>query len=373
MRTGTEFTLGDEEEFLLIDRSTGGLAPDIEGILPRAQQAVGDQAEPELQRSQIETGTGVCATLAEVRSELTRLRWELGRAAAGSGVAIGASGTHPFSDWAASEVTPKAAYLRLERDYQQIAREQVICGCHIHVGVPGPEERIQVLNRVRPWLSSILALSVNSPFWCGADTGYESYRTELWRRWPTAGTPGPFADWAEYEALVAALRATGSIDEPARLYWDVRPSAKFETLEFRMADVCLSVDEAVMVAGLVRGLVIACLGQARDGSPAPAVRPELVRAAMWRAARYGVEGSLIDLQAGRSLPARDVVERLLEFLELALAEQGDRAEIGELVRRVLSQGTGAARQRRAYADRQRFEDVVDLIVTQTVAEPDDGP
>jgi carboxylate-amine ligase len=365
MTSETEFTLGVEEEFLLIDRSTRELAPDIQQILPLAQRAVGDHAEPELQRSQIETGTEICATLAEVRCEVTRLRCALARAAAGSGAAIGASGTHPFSDWASSEVTPKAAYLRLERDYQQIAREQVICGCHIHVGVSGPEQRIQILNRVRPWLSTILALSANSPFWCGADTGYESYRTELWRRWPTAETPGAFADWAEYEALVATLHATGSIDAPARLYWDVRPSAKFDTLEFRMTDVCLSVDEAVMAAGLVRALVIACGRQVHDGCPAPTVRPELVRAATWRAARYGVEGSLIDLEGGQSLPARDVVGKLLEFLEPALGEQGDRAEIEHLVQKVFSRGTGAARQRRAYATRQRFEDVVDLIIAET--------
>lgn len=365
MAAQTEFTLGVEEEFLLIDRSTRELAPDIQQILPRAQRAVGDQAEPELQRSQIETGTGVCATLADLRSELTRLRCALAHAAAGSGAAIGASGTHPFSDWASSEVTPKPAYVRLERDYQQIAREQVICGCHIHVGVSGSQERIQVLNHARPWLASILALSVNSPFWCGVDTGYASYRTELWRRWPTAGTPGAFKDWAEYESLVAALGATGSIDEPARLYWDVRPSAKFDTLEFRMTDVCLSVDEAVMVAGLVRALVIACLRRVHDRSPVPEVRPELVRAATWRAARYGVEGSLIDLAGGRSLPARDAVGELLAFLEPALAEQGDRAEIEHLVQRVFSRGTGAARQRRAFASRQRLEDVVDLIVAET--------
>ena len=358
----TRFTLGVEEEFLLVDGSTGALAPDVHQVLPGAREAVGDQVEPELQRAQIEVGTEVCTTLEAVRAELTRLRCALSEAAAARGKAIAASGTHPFSDWKESAITPKEAYLRLERDYQQLAREQIICGCHVHVGVPGREERIQVLNAVRPWLSPILALSANSPFWCGVDTGYQSYRTELWRRWPMAGTPHTFADWAEYQALVQALTATGSIDKPARLYWDVRPSAKFETLEFRITDVCLSVDEAVMVAGLVRGLAVTCYRQLEAGRPTPSPRPELLRAASWRAARYGVDGSLIDLAGGRSAPGRELVAAFLQFIAPGLEEHGDRTEIESLVNRTLAEGTGATRQRRAYAVRDSFPDVMGMIV-----------
>jgi carboxylate-amine ligase len=359
------FTIGVEEEFLIIDPETRALCPQAARILPRAQEAAGDHVEPEFQLSQLETGTAVCRTLEEVRRQLVQLRRDVASAAGSAGKLIAAAGTHPFSDWRTGEITPKAAYLMLERDYQQLAREQIVCGCHIHVGIANAEDAIQVMNRARPWLSPILALSVNSPFWLGVDTGYGSFRTEIWRRWPMAGTPDVFASRAEYEALVQALLATGSIDDPARIYWDVRPSARFATLEFRMTDVCLSVDEAVMVAALVRALARTCHRQVVEKMPGSRPRPELLRAATWRAARYGIDQELIDLEGERSIPARSVVGKLLEFLEPALVEHDEWDEVSELVQQTISRGTGASRQRRAFARAGRMQDVVDLIVAET--------
>jgi carboxylate-amine ligase len=260
-------------------------------------------------------------------------------------------------------VSPK--YERLEREYQQLAREQLICGAHVHVGLDDGEALVDVMNRARPWLSPILALSGNSPFWEGDDTGYDSYRTELWRRWPMATTPALFASNAEFEALVETLLATGSIDDRARLYWDIRPSARFPTLEFRVTDACLTVDDTVMVAGLVRGLVRSCLEEAEAGEPVPAVRPEVIRAATWRAARYGLSGDLVDVLAGKSVPARVLVDRLLDFAGPALRDFGDWEEVSELVERIFSRGTGAARQRAVLARTGRLQDVVDYLVAQT--------
>jgi carboxylate-amine ligase len=365
--THDAFTIGVEEEFFLVDAETRRLAPRSRDVLANTADRDGDQVGPELHRTQVEIGTGICHTLAEVRGELVRLRGDVARSAGAEGLRLAASGTHPFSDWHDTAFTPKEAYLRLARDYQQVAREQLVCGCHVHIGVPDPEEAIQVVNRVRSRLGTILALSVNSPFYCGVDTGYQSYRTELWRRWPMSGTPGTFGSRAEYDGVVETLQAIGAIDEPARLYWDVRPSARFPTVEFRIADVCLRADEAVMVAALVRALAETCHRQLRDGVTALAPRPELLPPATWRAARYGVEGDLADLEARCTRKAREAVEGLLEFLTPALEEHGDAGVVGDLVERTLTEGTGAARQRAAYAQRGSLEDVVDRIVEETTA------
>jgi carboxylate-amine ligase len=243
----------------------------------------------------------------------------------------------------------------------------LVCGCHVHVGVPDREEAIQVMNRVRVWLSPVLALSANSPFWLGDDTGYASFRSEVWRRWPMAGTPEPLSSYAEYEEVLDALIRTGSVDEPARIYWDVRPSAKFDTLEFRVTDVCMTVDEAVMVAGLVRALVQTCHRHALEGRPVPSPRPEILRAATWRAARFGLDGDLVDLTSVRAKPATTVVEGLLDFVKESLEDQGDWDEVAGIVRRTIACGTGAARQRQALEQGGRPEDVVDLITSETVA------
>ncbi len=238
----SQFTVGVEEEFLLVDGESHRLRPWAEEVLSHAQRAVGgeEQVDREFKLSQLETGTPVCKTLDELGDEIARLRASVSAAAERVGAHIAAAGTHPFSHWReeGSEVTPEESYLGLERDYQRLAREKIICGCHVHVGVADPEAAIQVLNRVRPWLPAVLALSVNSPFWLGEDTGYASFRTEIWRRWPTAGTPEPFASRSEYDRLVDVLLRTGSIDDPARTQWDVRPSPRFLTLEFRITDVC---------------------------------------------------------------------------------------------------------------------------------------
>jgi glutamate---cysteine ligase / carboxylate-amine ligase len=365
MSNGESFTVGVEEEYQIVDRQTRELHSRAERILPGARAAVGDQVTPELYLSQIEIGTPVCRTLGEVRAELLRLRRELVAAAERQGNWIAAAATHPFSHWADQQLTPKARYIGIAQDYQQLAREHLIFGCHVHVGISDREAAVQVMNRVRPWLAVLLALAANSPFWLGADTGYSSFRTEIWRRWPLAGTPQVFRSRAEFDALVAALVATGSIEDGTKIYWDVRPSARFETLEFRAADVCLTVDEAVMTAGLARALARTCHAQALEGEPATHARPELLRAAKWRAARYGLDADLIDVEAGEARPARELVEKLLAFLRPALEEHGEWDEISALARETLGRGNGATRQRETYTRSGSLQEVVDFIVAET--------
>jgi carboxylate-amine ligase len=313
----------------------------------------------------VETHTPICTTLAEVRQTLRQARQAVVEAAGREGLRIAAAGTHPFSHWADQKVTPETRYHNLAADYRQIFREVVVFGCHVHVGFDDREAAIQTMNRVRPWLPVLVALSANSPFWVGADTGYASFRTEVGNRWPTAGMPQAFDSRAEYDRLVETLVATGSLREPTKLYWDVRPSARQETLEFRVADSVARVDEAVMVAGLVRALAVSAHAAAVRGDPDPRPRPELLRAAKWRAARHGLEADLVDVLAGRARPAAELVEAFLAEVRPALEAAGDLEEVTGLVRATLAGGNGAVRQRQAFRRNGRLEDVVDLLVSET--------
>jgi len=355
-----DFTVGMEEEYFLVDAATRSLRPGSDAVIARARQAVGDQADHELRLSQLESVTPVCRTLHELRGHLSRLRRVLAAAAESEGARLVASGTHPFSHWDEDRMTPKPAYLGLERDYQQVAREQLVCGSHLHVGIGDPEIAVQVMNRMRSWLWPVLALSTNSPFWLGTDTGYASFRTEVWTRWPMAGIPEHFHSRAEYDAVIDTLLTTGAIEDPARIYWDVRLSARFPTVELRVGDVCLDVDQAVMVAGLCRALARTCHDEAVRGEPEPRPRHELLRAAKWRAARYGLSADLIDVAGRRAVPAKDLVHDLLTRVRPVLEEDGDWDEVSALVEETVTDGTGAARQREAFLRSGRLEDVVDL-------------
>jgi glutamate---cysteine ligase / carboxylate-amine ligase len=336
-------------------------------VLRAAETELGDRAQPELYRSQVEMNTPVCATLAEVRDAVRRGRRALAEAAEREGLRLAAAGTHPFSHWRDQTVTDRTRYHNLAEDYRQVFREQVVFGCHVHVGIEDREAAIQTMNRVRPWLPVLLALSGNSPYWLGADTGYASYRTEVWNRWPMAGMPQAFASRAEYDALVETLVATGSVREPTKLYWDVRPSTHFDTLEFRVADVCLAADEAVMVAGLARALALVCHDAAARGEPDPAPRPELLRAAKWRAARHGLAADLVDVLGRRARPAAELVRLLLAEVRPGLEAAGDLEEVTELVDATLARGTGAARQRAVFERTGRLEAVVDLVIEETAS------
>ena len=361
-----DFSLGIEEEFQLVDAETGELRPHVDAVLPEAREVLGEEVQPELQRSMIEVGTPVCSDLTEVRRELVRLRREVAAAAEVKGCRIAALATHPTARWEDQEITGKARYRRMAAAYRRLAWDQLICGCHVHVGIADRELAVAALNRVRPWLAPLLALSANSPFWESVDTGYASYRTELWARWPTAGPPGEFASRAEYDALVDALLASGTIPDTGMVYFDVRPSQRFETLEVRVADVGLTVDDAVLLGGLARALVRTGAQAAQEERPFTRWRPELVRGAHWRAARWGMTAELVSPVTGRPAPAGEVVDALVEHVTPALEAVGDLEEVTALVDQVRRRGTGAERQRAAFARRGSFDDVLALAVEATV-------
>ncbi len=362
-------TIGVEEEFHLADAETGRLRPRSAEVLDATHGRLADEVEPELLRTQVETGSPVCATLADLRSQLCRQRRELAGAAAEVGCRLVASGTWPT----AGPPVPPTRKRRYEELVEAVGptAHQPVCGCHVHVQVADPELRIAVVRRVRPWLPSLLALSANSPFWRGADTGYDSYRSQVWTRWPTAGTAPALRSWAEYEGLVAALRATGVLRDKGMVYWDVRPSQRYDTVEFRVADVCLRVSDAVLIAALARGLTRTGVAAEQAGRPGLDMPPEVLRAAHWRAAREGIGGALVHPLTGRPAPAGDVLSRLVGEVRPALEDTGDDAFVDDALSALLRRGTGATAQRAAFARAGRIDDVIDAVAAATSA-PEQG-
>ena len=365
MPQSADFTMGIEEEYQIVDPTSRELKQHARSVVSSAQEAVGEDAQTELYQSQIEIGTPVCHSLSEARNEIVRLRREVIEAAEREGGLVAAAGTHPFSHWQEQELTPKSRYRRLTEDHQQLAREQIIFGCHIHIGLPTREEAIQTMNRARLWVSPLIALTANSPFWLGDDSGFASFGREMWRRWPMAGIPPAFASESEYDEHVEHLIAIKAVKDATKIYWDLRPSMRYDTLEFRVTDVCLTVDEAVMLAGLVRALARTCYEQWTQEEPLQGAPLDVLTYANWRASRYGLDEDLVDIGSRATAPARDIVEKLLAFVRAAL--EADRAwdEVSELTHQVLAGGTGAARQRAAFGGSERIEDVVDSIVAQT--------
>lgn len=350
--------VGVEEEFLLVDARSGRPAPRISHVIQDAEAVAGDKAQQELHQAQIEIASPPCQQLEELAQALRELRSNLANAAGNHQALVVASGSFPAEMGMAGQlITAEDRYRDMARANAVLAREQLICGCHIHVSTEGTNPAISIMNRVRRWLPTLLALSANSPFWEGQDTGFASYRTEVWARWPTSGPPGHFSDIGQYETVVDQLVKSGVILDRGMAYWDIRPSDNYPTLEFRVCDVLLSVDEAVALAGLIRGLVVQ---YGSETGPAAEVRHELLRAASWRAARSGLSGDLIDPLDGSTMPAHRVVEDLLDFVTPALDRLGDTSRVRRSVSRILEEGNGADRQRRTLAVRDDVADVIEL-------------
>ena len=361
-------SLGVEEEYQIIDPQTRTLCSLAEPILLEASNEVGQNVQPEIHLSQLEVATSICHTLTQVRDELQRLRQAVIRAATRFEKQIAAAGSHPFACWQDQQMMPEARYLALEERYQQLAREQSVFGCHVHVGVSDRETAIQIVNHARVWLSPLLALTANSPFWWGTETGYASYRAAaVYARWPQSGPPPLFSSLADYEDLTRTLITMKSIGDARNLYWDMRVSERFPTVEIRIMDQCTTLDEAVMVAGLARALVHTCSERVAKGVAAPQVRHEVLRFASWQAARYGLDEQLIDAQAGRAIPAWEMIEQLLDFVRPTLQAYGDWEEISRLVEQIAQQGNGASRQRTIYRNTGSLPAVVDFVVAQTAA------
>lgn len=341
-------TLGVEEEYHLVDAATMTLA-DAPEVVPAARQLLGQEAQTEISTSQLEVATPVSSSLAEVREHLVRLRRQADAAAQRHGCRILSSGTHPTGRWTEQRLTDAPRYHQVHQRYGLLALQQLICGAHVHVAVPDAETAVGVCDRLRPDLPLLLALSGSSPYWEGEDSGYASYRTVWFARFPVTGSPEVVRTRAAYDALVEDLVATGVIDDARALYWDARPSALYPTVEVRVADSCPRLDDAVLQAGLARALVRVAAREAQRGLPYPAPRPEVVRAARWRAARFGLEGTLVDLRRATRVPAPELVHELLARVREDLEATGDWAEVAALAEQALGRGSSAAQQRRTAA------------------------
>lgn len=363
---GARFTVGVEEEFQIVDAETLELRPRSERIVPEAKSLLGDEVQRELSQSVVETGTPVCSSLADVRSELVRLRGVVAAVAARHGSLIAATGTHPHSEWLGQTITEQDRYLDMAEDYQQLAREQLICGCHVHVAIDDRDIAIRIMDHVRTWLPTLLALAGNSPYWQRIDTGYASYRTQIFERWPTTGIPSRFGSRAAYDDLVGSLVKCGAITDATKLYWDLRPSARFDTLEFRVADVMLTVDDTVLLVALCRSLVRTAYDAALSGEVPADPPPEVLRAARWRAARYGLDDRLVDVHHGTLVPAGAAVDELLRFVRADLEGAGEWDEAIALWRRVAAEGNGARRQRAAFQRSGSWADLMRYVVEQTL-------
>ncbi|MFG2881424.1 glutamate--cysteine ligase [Streptomyces sp. NPDC048297] len=354
-------TLGVEEEYLLIDTVTGRLAPHGDKVRTAAglKSLVADQElHTELSQAQVEAVTPVCGTFDEVGGHLLRLRHAVAAAGQALGCRVLASGTPP-SRTQSVPVTDSPRYRAMQRQAPQLVAEQLVNGMHIHAAVPDRPTGVQVLNRIRPWLPVLTAMAANSPLWEGEDTGFATWRTLIYDRWPVSGVPPYFADDIDYDRRIRHLLDTGVITDTGQLYWQARMSERYPTIEIRCFDVQLRTDEAAMFAGVVRALVQRAMWDATAGEPERHQDPELLKAAMWQAARHGLSGDLIDPD-GERRRAGDVVCRLMRHVGRALEDTGDAREVRALVHRLLQQGTGADRQRQALA-RGGLAEVTDMI------------
>ncbi|HEU0102349.1 MAG TPA: glutamate--cysteine ligase [Mycobacteriales bacterium] len=361
--TAVGATLGVEEEYHLVDAVTGALA-DAPQVVEEGERRFGAQVQSEISTAQLEIGTPVCSTLGEVRASLRRLRAGAAAVAAESGVAVLACGTHPFGTWRDQRLTGGERYVRLHERWGLLALQQLITGTHVHVSVPDPELAIQVLDRLRPDLPTLLAMSGSSPYWEGSDTGYASFRTQWYARFSVTGMPEVFGSRAAYDETVAALVRAGIADDASHLYWDARPATRYPTLEVRVGDTMPRLDDAVLHAGLARALVQQAAEDALAGLPVPALRPEVARAARWRAARHGLEGELVDCRSGALVPAAELVHGLVARVRPQLERTGDLAEVCALTEATLARGTSARRQRELMARTGDLAQVVHALVAE---------
>ncbi|WP_344384324.1 glutamate--cysteine ligase [Streptomyces thermolineatus] len=345
-------TVGVEEEYLLLDPATGLPVARAEEVRTAAGLRHGtgpDEVQSELLQAQLEVATPVCRTLDEVAAHLLRLRGAVGAAAERAGCRVATCGAAPLAGPEPVPVTDAPRYRALSLRAPQLVREQLINGMHVHVAVPDREAGVGVLNRLRPWLPVLVAMAANSPLWQGIDTGFASWRTVVFGRWPVGGPPPLFAGAADYERRVRDLLATGTLMDRGQLYWQARLSERYPTVEVRAPDVQLLPEDAVAFAGLVRALVVTALAGEAEGAPFPAPSEELLAAANWQASRYGLSGRLLD-PLGRSLGAGEAVRGLLEHVGPALDRAGDSGRVLLLAHRLLHGGTAAERQRRALAE-----------------------
>jgi carboxylate-amine ligase len=362
-----QLTVGVEEEYHLVDPATAQLLTRPVLSEQAAQGRAGPHLQPEMLTSQLEAATDVCADLEQVRAAILGMRAEAARAAAAHGAVLLATSTHPVASLDQVAVAPRPRYQVLVERFGTIVDQFNLCGCHVHVRIPDLDIAVAVMDHARQYLPVLAALTGSSPFHEAVDTGCASIRLARLALWPQGGPPPVLHSADEYLALVAQLTATGMIGEPGELLWELRPSARFPTLEFRIGDVCPDIDDAVLHAGLVRSLVRTLIGRVAAGEPAPAVPDAVLAAARWRAARYGLTDRLWSVSRQALAPAAVVVEDFWHELEPDAARHGEDGVLGALLQQVMRRGTSASRQRSVLAETGSLQEVVRDGVRLTAA------
>lgn len=361
-----DFTLGIEEEYLLVDRETMALAEAPKELMQACEMVLHDQVSPEYLQCQIEIGTKVCADIATARDDLRRLRATVAREAAKHGLAPIAAACHPFGDWKDQHHTDKARYNVLRRDMAAVSQRMLICGMHVHVGVPEPDMRTDLVNQLSYFLPHLLALSTSSPYWNGVDTGLASYRLTVVDGMPRSGLPPRFGGWSDFERSVGVLVDLGIIEDASKIWWDLRPSARFPTIEARICDVVPRLPDAVTIAALTQCLTRMLWRLSRKNQRWRIYDGFLVAENRWRAQRYGTHEGLIDFGAREIVPMPDLIEQLLEILAQDAEALGCLDEIAG-ARDMVAAGTSSDRQRAVFAQARARGEGHDAAMRAVVA------
>jgi carboxylate-amine ligase len=359
------FTLGVEEEFQIIDPETRELRSHVQELLEEGKRVLKERVKPEMHQSVIELGTGICKDIGEARRDIGEMRAEIIRLAARTGMRVAAAGTHPFSNWADQKIFPDPRYDKVVEEMQLLARANLIFGLHVHVGIADRALAIQIMNEACYFLPHLLALSTNSPFWLGRNSGLKSFRTKVFDRFPRTSIPEYFDTPAEFDEFVRILVKTNSIDNGKKIWWDVRPHPFFETIEFRVCDIPMRLDETVAIAALIQAICVKLYRLRIQNLGFRRYRRALILENKWRASRYGIEGRLIDFGKEIEVPFPSLVREMLEFVDDVVDELGSREEVAR-VNWILENGTGADRQLAVYnATNGDLKKVVDYICEET--------
>src|ERR1700732_3005660 len=359
------FTIGIEEEYQTIDPETRDLRSHIHAeILEKGQLILQERVKAEMHQSVVEVGTGVCRNIKEAKAEVKMLRRDIIRLAKENGLRLASVATHPFSDWRTQEINPDDRYKNIVEDMQLVARANLIFGLHVHSGIEDRETAIHMMNHSRYFLPHLLALSTNSPFWLGMNTGLKSYRCKVFDKFPRTNIPDYFPSWGEYENFIKLLIKTNCIDNAKKIWWDIRPHPFFNTLEFRVCDIPMRVDETIALAALIQATIVKLhkLYSANQGFRL--YRRALIMENKWRAARYGLNGKLIDFGKQTEVPVRDLIEEYLEFVDDVVDELDSREELN-YIREIMKMGSGADRQLRVFEETGDLKKVVDFIIAET--------
>jgi glutamate---cysteine ligase / carboxylate-amine ligase len=367
------FTIGIEEEYQTVDPATGDLRSHIQAeLLEKGKMILQERVKAEMHQSVVEVGTGICNNIKEAKAEVKLLRRNIIRLAEENGLRVASVATHPFSDWRTQEIHPDARYKDIVEDLQLVARANLIFGLHVHIGIEDRETAIHMMNHARYFLPHILALSTNSPFWLGMNTGLKSYRCKVFDKFPRTNIPDYFPSWGEYENFIKLLIKTNCIDNAKKIWWDIRPHPFFNTLEFRVCDIPMRADETIAIAALIQATVAKLhkLYSANQGFRL--YRRALIMENKWRASRYGLDGKMIDFGKQIEVPARDLIHEYLEFVDDVVDELDSRKELN-YIHKILERGSGADRQLRVFAETGDLKKVVDYIIEETEAGLEEEP